>query len=91
MNITHNLGKMATEAGIYQYLWRTPEETDIYTAKELIIPLKRGLEMMKKKPEYFRQFEAKNGWGSYDDFVSLVETYIQACEEYPWAEIVASR
>lgn len=30
-NITHNLGKMANEAGIYQHMWG-PEELDIYEA-----------------------------------------------------------
>ena len=34
-NITHNLGLMAEEAGIYQPLWR-PEELGIKTAAGLI-------------------------------------------------------
>lgn len=31
LNITHNLGRMAKEAGIYQHLWR-PEEIGVTKA-----------------------------------------------------------
>jgi hypothetical protein len=34
-NITHNLGKMADEAGVYEALWR-PEEIGVKTAFDLI-------------------------------------------------------
>ena len=37
-NITHNLTKMADEAGIYECLWR-PEEIGITKAGQLIEPL----------------------------------------------------
>jgi len=42
-NITHNLGKMANAAGIYEALWR-PEEIGITQAKQLIDPIMIGLE-----------------------------------------------
>ena len=61
-NITHNLGKMASEAGIYKCLWR-PEEVEITKAKELIEPLSRGLALLKGDPERFKAFNASNGWG----------------------------
>ena len=69
-NITHNLGKMAEAAGIYQYLWR-PEELNITTAGELIEPLTKGLQRLKNSPDHFRTFEPDNGWGSYDGLVKI--------------------
>lgn len=56
-NITHNLNKMAQEAGIYEALWR-PEEVGIKKASQLIKPLKEGLALMKSDPARFKKFDA---------------------------------
>ena len=64
-NITHNLNDMAEEAGIYKHLWR-PDEVGIKVACELILPLERGLALMKLDPERFKAFDAENGWGVYN-------------------------
>ena len=89
-NITHNLGGMAKKAGIYQHLWR-PEEINIQFASELITPLSEGLQRLKDDPEYFKQFNAENGWGLYKHFVPFVEKYLNACVEFPEARIKISR
>jgi len=89
-NITHNLGTMAEEAGIYKHLWR-PEEINIKNAGELIEPLEKGLNLMKADPERFKQFNAENGWGLYKHFVPWVEKYLEACKENPKALISSSR
>lgn len=89
-NITHNLGKMADAAGIYQHLWR-PEELGITTAGELIDPLAAGLARMEADPEFFRQYDASNGWGTYNHFVPWVQRYLEACIEHPDALIEVSR
>jgi hypothetical protein len=44
-NITHNLNRMAKEAGIYKHLWR-PDEIGITLAGELIEPLQSGLALV---------------------------------------------
>lgn len=89
-NITHNLGPMAKEAGIYQHLWR-PEELGITTAQELIEPLTEGLAKLKADPAHYNQFNAANGWGLYEHFVPFVEGYLEACKENPDAVIEVSR
>lgn len=89
-NITHNLGPMAEEAGIYKHLWR-PEELGITKAWELITPLKAGLELMKADPARFKKHDAKNGWGTYNAFVPWVKAYLDACKEHPDAKVVVSR
>jgi hypothetical protein len=89
-NITHNLGRMAEEAGIYQHLWR-PEELGITTAAELIEPLSRGLELLLSDPARFRRFDAANGWGTYEHFVLFVRNYLEACRGNPDATIRVCR
>ena len=89
-NITHNLGAMAQEAGIYKHLWR-PEEIGATKAAQLIEPLRAGLELMKSDPPRFEKHNASNGWGLYEHFVPFVEKYLAACEEYPEADVSVSR
>jgi hypothetical protein len=85
-NITHNLTKMAAEAGIYEQLWR-PDEIGITRASQLIEPLREGLAKMKADPERFKAFNPPNGWGSYDAFIPWIERYLAACENYPNARV----
>jgi hypothetical protein len=89
-NITHNLGKMAQEVGIYHHLWR-PDEIGIKKAQELIALLEAGLKNLKSDPDRYRQFNSPNGWGIYEDFVLFVEEYLNACRKYPDANIRVSR
>ena len=89
-NITHNLGQMAAEAEIYEALWR-PEEMNAVKAGDIIEILAGGLAYLKTSPHRFKQHEAPNGWGTYENFVPFVEKYLEACKEYPGATIVVSR
>lgn len=89
-NITHNLRQMAEEAGLYYCLWR-PEEVGIYTAQQLIEPLRTGLNRLISDPEHFKKFNPENGWGDYEGLVTFVSNYLSACEENGDAEISISR
>lgn len=85
-NITHNLNKMADEAGIYQALWR-PEEIGITHAAQLIEPLRDGLTVLSSDPARFEALNPENGWGTYDGLVRFVADYLAACEQYPTAVV----
>jgi hypothetical protein len=89
-DITHNLGAMAEEAGIYKCLWR-PGELGITTAGQLIEPLRAGLTALRSDPTRFKVHDAGNGWGTYEQFVPWVEKYLAACEANPDAVIHVSR
>ncbi|NBL00489.1 MAG: hypothetical protein EOM50_21295, partial [Erysipelotrichia bacterium] len=101
-NITHNLGRMAEQAGIYEALWRPHRLRSDYNirqadftaedefeasvtirAKDIIHFLEKGLEDLKKRPNYYEQFNSPNGWGLYKHFVPFVERYLNACKQYP--------
>ncbi|MCP4645815.1 MAG: hypothetical protein GY851_35545 [bacterium] len=88
-DITSNLGAMAREAGIYEALWH-PNEHGYTTAKELIEPLRKGLDQLLGNPEYFKSFDAPNGWGLYEHFVPFVQRCLAACQEHPTAVVRTS-
>lgn len=85
-NITHNLGKMAKEAGVYMALWR-PDELGITHAHQLIPLLAEGLTRLEAEPERFKRYNPSNGWGTYDGLVRLVREYLAACQEHPDAVV----
>lgn len=89
-NITHNLGAMAKEAGIYEHLWR-PKEIKVTKASQLIEPLRVAIATMKADPSRFEKHNSPNGWGLYEHFVPWLERYLFACEEYPDADVNVSR
>ena len=89
-NITHNLAKMANEAGIYQCLWH-PEENSIQIASEMIVFLEMGLARLQADPRRFKQFNPENGWGTYESLIRFTETVLIACKKYPTAMVETSR
>ena len=89
-NVTHNLNVMAEEVGLYKILWR-PEELGVSRAADLIGPLTNGLALLISDPERFKQFNPKNGWGSYELLVEFVTKYLDACIESPNATVEACR
>jgi hypothetical protein len=89
-NITHNLGTMAKEAGIYQALWR-PEEINAVQAKDITDIVAKGLQDLVARPDYYEKFNSPNGWGTYDNFVIFVTKYLIALNRYPESYIYISR
>jgi hypothetical protein len=85
-NFTHNLTAMAEEAGLYKCLWRAPENG--FTIAEQLIPLlEAGIKAMEADPERFKAHNPPNGWGDYHGFLKGCKCFLEACKEYPNAEI----
>jgi hypothetical protein len=89
-NITHNLNKMAMELGAYEYLWR-PEEVNIDKASKLIPHLEKCLVELTSNPDKYKEFNPKNGWGTYEGLIVFIKEYLDACIEYPNALVSADR
>lgn len=89
-NITHNLNQMADKAGMYYHLWR-PDEIDVVVAEQLIAPLHKGLLELVEKPDFYKQYNPPNGWGSYDYLVIFVKEYLQACILNPTLKVEVCR
>jgi len=101
-NITHNLGKMASEvkyglewAGVadlslYDVLWR-PDEHGFKYAKEISDLLDIGWNILISDPEKYKRYNPENGWGSYEGLCDFVYRYRNACWDNPDAELSVSR
>jgi hypothetical protein len=89
-NITHNLGKMAREAGVYECLWR-PDENGITHARQIIEPLAAGVAKLATEKRRFEAFNSPNGWGMLEHFIPFCMDYLQACRDYPDARVEVSR
>jgi hypothetical protein len=85
-NITHNLNKMAEIVGLYKYLWR-PDEIGVTKASQLIEPLIIGLKKLREDQLYLETFNPSNGCGNYYQLVEFVRLYLNACKEFPNAEV----
>ena len=67
------------------------EESHPMLAKDIIEKLEKGYNDLKNNPTLFKQFDSPNGWGLYIHFLPFVEKYLEACKEYPDAQINTSR
>lgn len=81
-NVTHNLGRMADEAGVYKCLWR-PSENGFEKAKDIIEPLEKGLALLKSDKDRFVKLTPDNGWGSYEWLVEFLEKVLETAKEFP--------
>lgn len=88
-NTTHNHGKHADAVGVYTHLWH-PNELGITKAHQLIEPLSEAARKLRANPEQYRQYDAKNGWGTVEHFTEFVEGVLQACIDHPDADIAVS-
>lgn len=89
-NITHNLGAMAKEAGIYMHLWR-PDELGITRAGDLIEPVATGLALMASEPKRFKALDPTNKWGSWKAFVPWIAEYLEALRAWPESTVRTCR
>lgn len=88
-NITHNLTKMAANAGVYYACWH-PEEINATRAKHILPMLDDGIKALREFPDHYKQFAPENGWGTYEGFLAWLEKYAEACRKFPSARIEAS-
>jgi hypothetical protein len=89
-NITHNLGNMAEEAGVYGVLWH-PEDNGITHAGQLVEPLEKAIAAMEADPPRFEKHNSPNGWGLYENFLPWLRRLLAAAKENPTCGVHASR
>ncbi len=86
-NITHNLSKMAHEAGIYEAIWCAEDKSP----KDVIEEIEKGYAKMVEQPNYFKFYSSSNGWGTYEQFIPWLENLIEYYKEYPNTKILISK
>ena len=87
VNITHNLNEMASEAGLYQAMWRSHGAR----AGDLVSALVEGVAMLKREPNRFQAISPKNGRDDYDGLLRTALAFLQACRDNPDATVEACR
>ncbi len=88
-NITHNLQKMAEEAGLEYAMWY-PHTYDVRFAGELVPYIVAGVLNLRNDPTYYQKFNAVNGWGSLHNLVEVASAYAEACIKYQHARVEVS-
>ena len=88
-HITHNLVPMAKKAGLYKPLWE-PASLKLKKARQLIPYLQKGIKALLANPDFYKQYDAVNGYGSYECLLQFAQEYLQACTEHPDSKIVVS-
>ena len=89
-NITHNLHEMAEHCygrDLYldTLLWRNEMPDDII---EYIIDLIACLFELKDNPKEYKQYNPSNGWGTYEQLVEFVRSFIHALIDMPPGSII---
>lgn len=96
-NITHNLGKMASEVKLsngmtlYDVLWRPDEQEGLKFARDISELLDEGWNILLSDPGKYMEFEPENHWGSYEGLCNFVYSYRNACWDTPDAVIRVCR
>lgn len=88
--MTHNIGKMAKEAGIYKALWQ-PQEEGYQVAGDIEPVLKAGLDKLCADPQHYEQLDSTYGAEYFDRLVTVASSYLEVCREHPKANIEVSR
>ena len=71
VNITYNVGTMLRRAGIH------PDIINGMSVEDATEVFKHAVVLMADNPEDFRQFNAKNGWGTFESTFEAVNQIYQ--------------
>ena len=66
VNITYNVGNMLRRAGLH------PKVLDGMSMDEALPIFENAFNLMTDNPDYFRRFNASNGWGTYETTAEAV-------------------
>jgi hypothetical protein len=85
VNITHNLAKMAREAGLYKSMWSSHDKF----ASDIIVELTAGVCNLACDRDKFIKFNPENGWGTYEELLVVATEFLAACKRMPKGTISA--
>jgi hypothetical protein len=84
-NVTYNVSTMLKRAGLH------PEILNGMTAHKAKPVVHYAYELMADNPEYFKRFDATNGWGTYGTTLAFVQRMHEYLQEAPANYIVRWR
>lgn len=72
INVTYNVGTMLRNAGLHK------EILDDKSVEYVLPIVDASYRLMRMNRGFFEQFNAKNGWGTYDTTIEAVEKFWRA-------------
>lgn len=89
-NITHNLTEMASycvpeskqDISLYDLMWCDEYPADIPRTKYITYLVECAKEL-EANPDKYKQYNPKNGWGSYEGLLSYVKEFAKALIDAP--------
>ena len=88
LNITHNLNKLADAANFYKQLWHLE---GITTCEDLLPHIEAGIVELESNPTKYKQFSAKNNWGTYEQFLPWLKDLAEKLKIEPTSNLFISR
>lgn len=88
-NITHNLNKMADEAGVYEILWKPSSLHEDLRAGSIVPKLEKALLELITEPKRFDKFNAPNGWGKRENLIEFIAAILKVAKENEFAKVSA--
>lgn len=80
INFTSNTANMIKEVcGSYPSQWNGKKCSDMYPI------LMQGASLLNNDPQKYKQFEAKNGWGTVNSTRDFLMDVADNCQKYPTA------
>ena len=79
---------MADAAGFYKQLWHLE---GITKCEDLLPHIEQGIVELESNPTKYKQFSAKNNWGTYEQFIPWLKNLAEKLKIEPKAELFVSR
>lgn len=70
-------------AGLWDKAGARLRDWDGKKAIEILPPLQKAIEWMRREPEDFKELEPRNGWGDLAGAIKFLEGIRDACAKYP--------
>ena len=75
---------------LYDVLWHGNEH-NIIQAKDIILYVKEGLNILINNTEYYSQFDPENHWGDVWSLINFCILLLNACKNNPYTYLEFSR
>jgi hypothetical protein len=88
-SITANLLNMGKRTGHWEFIWE-PGENNIWFAYQMRPFLESAITFCLENKEFLSTFNHKSGYGTYEEFLTILQEYLEACKRWPLARIYTS-
>ncbi len=85
-NITCNVHELILQSSGWEIL----NNKNNGKAEDIGKLIEKGIVELETRPEYYKKYEAKNGWGTIDSTLRFYDRLLEGCKEFPFAYVFVS-